>query len=200
MLGRHVQRRVQVRGLPRDAADDDDALLRARARSEEVRDGELRRADRVREVDVQAGVAAGVGRVAAGGLARGVPEGGPVRVVDAGAGADDVHGLEVLFRGGEEVGERGPGRHVGFYKAGAGGGGGVFLQEGLGFRAEGEVGEDDVAAVGEEEGREAEVYSWECEFGRKGVAAQEYVPEPAPVTMAVFPLTENGAVPPFVSS
>ena len=36
----------------------------------------------------------------------------------------------------------------------------MLVDERLGFGTEGEVGEDDVAAGGEEEGREGEVYSW----------------------------------------
>lgn len=93
-----------------------------------------------------------------------MPEGGGGGLVDAGAGDDDVDGAaEVAGCGREERGERGPGRDVGFLEDGfsePGGWGGVGGHEGLGFRAEGQVREEDVAAAGEEERGEGEVYAW----------------------------------------
>ena len=53
-------------------------------------EGELGGADGVRDVDVEGGVAAAGDGVGGFGTAGWVPEIGPVRVVDAGAGADNV--------------------------------------------------------------------------------------------------------------
>ena len=95
-----------------------------------------------------------------------MPEVGPVRVEDAGAGADDVDCAEGGEGCGEEGGELGPGGYVcgveeGGWGGGGGGGGGwgVSREEVLGFGAEGEVGEEDVAAFGQEEGGEGVVYA-----------------------------------------
>lgn len=66
------------------------------------REGQLRGAERVREVDVEQRVAAARGVVAAGWrAARRVPEVGPRGLVDAGAGADEVEVAEGGERGGE---------------------------------------------------------------------------------------------------
>lgn len=83
MLRSDIERCIEVRCLARDAADDDDALrIRRRdAVGEKVRDGELRRAARVRDVDVECSVAVRAGRVLGLCTARRMPEVAPVRVV-----------------------------------------------------------------------------------------------------------------------
>lgn len=167
VLARVVQRRRERRRLPRDRRDVDDRLgvggaRRPRRLGEEVRDCELRRADRVRQVDVEEGVAAGRGRVGRGRAARWVPEVGKGRLVDAGAGADDVDAAEVRRRGREHGFELGPVAHVGLLEDGLASAVGcagwlVCVDERLGFGPEGEVGEDDVGALFEEEPCEFEI-------------------------------------------
>lgn len=83
-----------------------------------------------------------------------MPEVGGVGLVDACARTDDVEGGEGEQGGFEHVPEAGPGGYVCLEEDGFGGGGGVFGEEGLGFGAEGQVGEEDVASAGEEEGCE----------------------------------------------
>ena len=84
MLCRVVDGRVQGRHLACDAGDVDDGfgrgawvvvgLMGGVGGGEEVGDGELGRADRVGEVDVEAGVAVGGATVFGRRLARWVPE------------------------------------------------------------------------------------------------------------------------------
>lgn len=83
--------------------------------------------------------------------------------VDAGAGADDVRAPEFARGGGEHALQLIPFADVGRLEDGAcggGGAGGVGGEEGGGFGAEGEVGEEDVALVGEEGAGEMVVDAW----------------------------------------
>lgn len=110
MLSSNIHRHRESRDLPRDAGNVHDALgvagadfarLRGGCGIQPARDGDLSRADRVREVDVQAGVVADSVRAVQGvfGLRRAwrVPEIGPVGLEDAGAGTDlRVTMLEVV--------------------------------------------------------------------------------------------------------
>lgn len=101
MFSSNIHRHRESRNLPRDAGNVHDALGVAGADFarlgggcwvQPARDGDLGRADRVREVDIQAGVVADSVRAVQGvfGLrgARWVPEIGPVGLEDAGAGTD----------------------------------------------------------------------------------------------------------------
>lgn len=176
-----VEGRVEVGHLPGHRADVDDALgvegrrprgrgpVAARRRVQPQRERQLRRADRVRDVDVEQLVVPPV-RVVAG-LGRGarrVPEVGPVRLVDAGAGAEDVEVAEGGERGREQVAQRRPRRHVRLVEGGARRLGGVVVlaDEVLGLGPQGDVGEDDVAVAGEEEAGEGEVDACVVEVSR----------------------------------
>lgn len=129
MFGRDVNGRVEIRHLARYTTYDDDSLwilrrdfLLSRRWVEEVADGELCAANRMRNVDVETGVAAAGGLVFAfpvGGTGW-VPEVAPVRVVDACAGADDVDGVELLEGGGEHALELRPVGHIGLEEDGSG--------------------------------------------------------------------------------
>jgi len=124
--------------------------------------------------------------------------------VDAGAGTDDVCAAEFARCDGEDALQLVPFADVGFLEDGAGGGagwGGVGGEEGVGFGAEGEVGEEDVAVLGEEGAGEVVVYA--LRVGRLMGECREAswwgfwvdwggcVPEPAPVIMAVLPASET---------
>lgn len=138
-----------------------------------VRHGQLRRPNGMRQVDIQqremarraAAVVFGLGRVGTGRM----PEAGPVRLVDAGAGTHDVDVAEFLERDVEHVGEGGPRGHVRLDEDGARGliraaaaATVVLGEESLCFGPEAEVCEDDVAVAGEEEGGEGEVDAGSC--------------------------------------
>lgn len=124
--------------------------------------------------------------------------------VDPSPGTDDVCAAEFARCDGEHALQLVPFADVGLLEDGAGGGagwGGVGGEEGVGFGAEGEVGEEDVAVVGEEGAGEVVVYA--LRVGRlmgEGRGASWWgvwvdwggcVPEPAPVMMAVLPASET---------
>ncbi len=83
-----------------------------------------------------------------------VPEIGPVRFEDAGAGTYDVSSAELLISYVKGVVEVGPFHDIGFDEHAAGLSG-VVVDEFLCFGTQAEVGDDDVAIVGEEEFGEA---------------------------------------------
>lgn len=136
-----------------------------------MHNGQLRRADGMRQVDVQLGevargaedVVLGLGRTAGR-----VPEVGPVRLVDARARTHNVDVAERLERDVEHVRQRGPRRHVCLDEDGAGaacpflGGVAVLGDESLCLWPKAEVCEDDVAVAGEEKGGEGEVDTGSC--------------------------------------
>lgn len=180
-LGRAVQGRVDVGHLARDGPNVHDALWvrrgdgglarvggrrrrgrgRGRGRVQPVRHGELRRADGMRQVDVQERIVArvGAGFVAGAGRAGRVPEAGPRGLVDAGAGTHDVDVAEFLERDVKEVRQGGPRGHVGRDKDGARAVVVVAVlgDEPLCFGAETEIGEHDVAVARQQERCEGEV-------------------------------------------
>lgn len=203
VLARKVQRRVDARRVPGHAADVHQTP--GHLALGPVSDGQLADADRGDEVDVQHGIVARVGEgvvtghgVSVGFRVRGFPEGRPLGLEEAGAGDDNVDG----GKGGEGGGPHGcqlrPGGYVGLDEEQAGGGGRrsvrVGLHEGLGFGLELEVGDEDGAALAEEDLDKLKVDSWRlwlvdevwC-FGRR---VSECLPEPPPVTTAAFPSTE----------
>lgn len=85
------------------------------------------------------------------------PEVRPQRLVHTRAGAEDVEAAELGGRDVEHAVQGGPGRDVRLDEDGARGAGFMAGECGFGFRAEGEVGHDDVAAAGEEELRECKI-------------------------------------------
>lgn len=112
-----------------------------------VRYGDLRGADGVRQVDVQQGIVTPVRAILALRRPGGEPEVRPVRLVDSGAGADDIEASEFAERSLEHPGESRPRGHVGFDEQGSRGfvSGRVLGDELLGFGAEREVCDDDIA-------------------------------------------------------
>lgn len=177
-LGRPVDGRAEVGHLARHRPNVHDPLgVRRRGPRlrlpvccwwwvQPVREGQLRRADGVRQVDVQEGVAArlAVGGVPALGAARRVPEVGPVGLVDTGPWTDDVDGPELPDGHVEHVGQGRPRRHVRLGEDGpwALAGVAVLCDELLGIGPEGEVCEDDIAAARQKQSCKGEVDS--CAF------------------------------------
>jgi hypothetical protein len=124
---------------------------------------QLRQADRVCQVDVEQLVPRLGDRVHRPARARRDPEVTKGFLEYAGARAHDVDGAEGALGCVEGVLELCPGCHVAFFEdgsstsaGGAGRGGGV--DEVLGFGPEGQVGDENVAAFGDEGFGEAEVY------------------------------------------
>lgn len=161
VLGRVVQRHGEAGRLAGDAGNVHDRLwVRRAARrrgGEEVRDGQLRHADRVRQVDVEQlepPAQRVVGRL---GRARRVPEVAPGRLKDAGAGTYNVDGPKVLrgrLEHGVEVAPRGHVRHL---EDGLVGGRLVSLHQLLRFRAQGEVREEHVGPILKQQTGEFEI-------------------------------------------
>ena len=127
---------------------------------------QLCQADRVRQVGVEQLVPRLGDRVRRLAPARWDPEVAKGFLEYASARAHDVDGAEGALSRVEGVLELCPGCHVAFFEdsssvstGGAGRGGGV--DKVLGFGPEGQVGDEDVAAFGDEGFGEAEVYSFE---------------------------------------
>jgi hypothetical protein len=129
---------------------------------------QLRQADRVRQVDVEQLIPRLGDRIRRPARARRDPEVAKGFLEYTGARAHDVDGAEGALGRVEGVLELRPGCHVAFFEdsssasaggaGGAGRGGGV--DEVLGFGPEGQVGDKNVAAFGDEGFGEAEVYSF----------------------------------------
>jgi hypothetical protein len=120
---------------------------------------QLRQADRVRQVDVEQLVPRLGDRVHRPVCAWRDPEVANGFLEDAGAGAHDVDGAEGTLGRVEGVLELCPGCHVAFFKDGTRARGGGGVNEVLGFGPKGQVGDEDVAAFGDEGFGEAKVYS-----------------------------------------
>jgi hypothetical protein len=137
-----------------------------------MRDRQLRHPNRMRHVDIQRGVMPEPLHWVLGRRPRGprrMPEAAVCGFEDAGTGADEVDAAELGLRQVKNAGEVSPVRHVCGHEDGAWSAGlfAVRIDDFLGFRAEGKIGENDVALAGEEEGGKFEVYTWitvMCEF------------------------------------
>lgn len=160
MLRSDIDGRREVRHLARNATNNDDAFrirntdLVPRRRAQKFRDGELGRADRVRNVDVDACVAAAVWCVSGLCGARRVPEVAPVRVIYACPGAHNVYGAELASGDGEHALQLRPVCDVCFQECGSSFAFAllfVVVYEFLGFGPEREVGDEHIAAMGEQE-------------------------------------------------
>jgi hypothetical protein len=172
-LGRAIHRRQNEAHLARNTHNiHHGPLLLAR---HEMPNRQLRQPDRMREINIQQLVPRVRNRVRRPRRSRRDPEVAKGLLEDPGAGTHYVDGAE-SFLGGRQGGlELCPGRHVTLleYSAGAvgagadvvGGGEGGGGDEVVGFGPEGQVGDEDVAALGDEGFGEAQVDSLGVQHG-----------------------------------
>lgn len=157
-----------------------------------MRNGKLSSSNRVNEIDVKALESVTANTVFGLLRSRWAPESGPCRLKYAGAGTDNVESGEMIHCSLEEVVKVGPGGYISLLEDRFGTVRvlGVLIDQLLGFWPKGEVADEDIGAVLEEDASELEVDA--CLVLSKSRKLQRrYGPLPAPVTIAVLPLTDR---------